>query len=76
MRAPTRPLRVNHLGYYTRNARQTVQFWTEVMRCKFTSSAEQALDQWEAWRDEAVAGGRAFGEFLRHKLSMRAKHVA
>jgi len=38
VRPPTRPLRVDHLGYYTRNARKTVQFWTEVMRCKFTSS--------------------------------------
>ena len=38
MRPPTRPLRINHLGYYTPNARKTVQFWTEVMRCKFTSS--------------------------------------
>jgi catechol 2,3-dioxygenase-like lactoylglutathione lyase family enzyme len=38
MHSPTRPLLVNHLGYYTPNARKTVQFWTEVMRCKFTSS--------------------------------------
>ena len=25
MRPPTRPLRVNHLGYYTSNARKTVE---------------------------------------------------
>ena len=191
MRPPTRPLRINHLGYYTRDAHKTVQFWTEVMRCKFSSSiwnpelpstrqpypylhiffeladgstvaffeipdvgeelppaeplrtinhlamhldsvedvyawkewleskgiavigpvdhqvilsiyffdptsncrlelttplarlsdqdaanAEKALDQWEAWREEAVASGLAFGAFLRQKLQMRAKHVA
>jgi catechol 2,3-dioxygenase-like lactoylglutathione lyase family enzyme len=191
MRPPTRPLRVNHLGYYTSNARKTVEFWTEVMRCKFTSSiwnpelpstrqpypylhiffelgdgstvaffeipdvreevppveplrtinhlamhldsveevyawkdwlaskgvevigpvdhqvllsiyffdptsncrlelttpllrlsdqeardAEKALDQWEVWREEATNAGLEFGEFLRQKLQMRAKHVA
>lgn len=43
MRPPTRPSRVNHLGYYTRNARKTVQFWTEIMRCKFTSSMRMAI---------------------------------
>ena len=38
--------------------------------------AEKSLDQWEAWRDEAAATGLAFGEFLRQKLQMRARHVA
>jgi hypothetical protein len=38
--------------------------------------AEQARDQWEVWREEATASGRAFGGFLRQKLQMRAKHVA
>lgn len=38
--------------------------------------AEHALDQWEAWRDEATASGVTFGNFLRQKLKMRAKHVA
>jgi glyoxylase I family protein len=38
--------------------------------------AEQSLDQWEAWRDEATATGVSFGDFLRRKLRMRAKHVA
>jgi catechol 2,3-dioxygenase-like lactoylglutathione lyase family enzyme len=191
MRPPTRPLRINHLGYYTANARKTVEFWTKVMRCKFTSSiwnpelpstrqpypylhiffelgdgstvaffeipdvgaeavppeplrtinhfamhldsvedvyawkewlesqgievigpvdhqvllsiyffdptsncrlelttplarvsdqdaedAEKALDQWETWREEATTTNVAFGDFLRQKLQMRAKHVA
>jgi catechol 2,3-dioxygenase-like lactoylglutathione lyase family enzyme len=191
MRPPIRPLRINHLGYYTSNARKTVEFWTQVMRCKFTSSiwnpelpstrqpypylhiffelgdgstvaffeipdvgeetppaeplrtinhlamhldsvedvyawkewleskgidvigpvdhqvilsiyffdptsncrlelttpltrvsdqdakdAEKALDQWEAWRDEAAAMNLSFGDLLRQKLQMRAKHVA
>ncbi|MBI3250098.1 MAG: VOC family protein [Deltaproteobacteria bacterium] len=191
MRPPIRPLRINHLGYYTGNARKTVEFWTQVMRCKFTSSiwnpelpstrqpypylhiffelgdgstvaffeipdvgeeappaeplrtinhlamhldsvedvyawkewleskgiavigpvdhqvilsiyffdptsncrlelttpltrvsdqdakdAEKALDQWEMWRDEAAVVNLSFGDFLRQKLQMRAKHVA
>jgi hypothetical protein len=38
--------------------------------------ADQALDQWEVWREEATASGRASGDFLRQKLQMRARHVA
>ncbi|MBI3800490.1 MAG: hypothetical protein HY268_26380 [Deltaproteobacteria bacterium] len=38
--------------------------------------AEQALDQWEVWRQEASEASMEFGEFLRQKLQMRAKHVA
>jgi len=38
--------------------------------------AEKALDQWEVWREEATNAGLEFGEFLRQKLQMRAKHVA
>jgi hypothetical protein len=38
--------------------------------------AEKALDQWEAWREEATAEGVGFADFLRQKLQMRAKHVA
>ncbi len=38
--------------------------------------AEKTLDQWEVWREEATASGLAFGDFLRQKLQMRAKHVA
>jgi hypothetical protein len=40
------------------------------------SCAEKALDQWEAWREEATASGLAFRDFLRQKLQMRAKPVA
>src|SRR5262249_39138840 len=40
------------------------------------TGAEQALDQWEVWRDEAAASGTAFAGLLRPKLQMRAKHVA
>ena len=40
------------------------------------ANAEKALDQWEAWREEATDSGLAFADFLRQKLQMRAKHVA
>jgi len=38
MTPPPRALRLDHLALYTRNARATTRFWTEVLRCRLAAA--------------------------------------
>lgn len=38
MHSPARPLRLDHIAFYTRSARATTAFWTNVMKCKLSAA--------------------------------------